>query len=75
MDCRKFLRVYLHVRAWCNASQYIVSACSRVFVFLSNHFVSVCSRNVFKKYENMAIVTRLMEAGKGVSFLFLEDSS
>ena len=49
---------------------YIVSGCSRIFVFLSDHF-----RNVFKKYENMAVVTKLIEAGRGGRCIFLEDSS
>lgn len=38
---------------------YIVSACSRMFVFLCDHF-----RNVFKKCENMAVVARLIKGGK-----------
>ena len=49
---------------------YIMSACSRMFVFLSDHF-----RNVFKKYENMAVVTMLIKAGKEGNCFFLEDSS
>ena len=45
---------------------YIMSACSRMFVFLSDHF-----RNVFKKYENMAVVTRLIKARNGRELFIL----